>query len=468
MKKIQTTLAAITLIASAASAQTPWLHIYRTDKTFNTQRTESVKSIEHSPAAGKLTITGTDGNITSIPMNAVNKCVVGTNVPEIYVTLTEYPNATELWGAKDEVRKAVLSMDGMGIYNDIAETEVEFRGRGNSTWNMEKKPYRFKFSKKQSVCGLPKAKTFALIANHIDCSLMRNAVALTLAQLLGLPFTNHCVPVKVYLNGNYKGAYMLTEKIGIGGGSVDINEDTGILFELDTNFDEDFRQQSNIYRLPVMVKDPDLTEIAAKDPTGATNANTLFKNWMADFNEMEQAVANGKPFDKIDLNRFVDYIMVFNLTANHEICHPKSVYLHKDVVTDKYTMGPVWDFDWAYTFNNTGEGGGQANVVLFYDNSVGSKFFSTICRTAEFREAYAARWKEFKTTIWPALQQYMEEYADMLEPSALENGMLWPNPKYQSYTLKTTFNFRDNVNDLKTWLNTRVNYIDQSSNFGLY
>lgn len=59
---------------------------------------------------------------------------------------------------------------------------------------------------------MKKAKSFALIANYIDCSLMRNTVALWLANYLEMPFANHCIPVKVYFNGICKGQYMLTEK----------------------------------------------------------------------------------------------------------------------------------------------------------------------------------------------------------------------------------------------------------------
>lgn len=140
---------------------------------------------------------------------------------------------------------------------------------------------------------MAKAKTFALIANYIDPSLMRNPVALWTAQQLELPFSNHSVPVNVYLNGHYKGAYMMTEKIGIGGGSVDIDETTGMLFELDSNFDEDFKFNyyfPNNYSktLPVMVKDPDLTEVKPDE----TERDTYFKQWQSDFTEMANAVVN--------------------------------------------------------------------------------------------------------------------------------------------------------------------------------
>ena len=52
---------------------------------------------------------------------------------------------------------------------------------------------------------------------------------------------------------------MLTEAIGIRSNSVDIDEDNSILFEIDKNYDEEWKFMSPLYNLPVMVKDPDMT-----------------------------------------------------------------------------------------------------------------------------------------------------------------------------------------------------------------
>ena len=46
-------------------------------------------------------------------------------------------------------------------------TEITIKGRGNSTWNQPKRPYAIKFSKKQSVCGMPKGKRWVLIATNL-------------------------------------------------------------------------------------------------------------------------------------------------------------------------------------------------------------------------------------------------------------------------------------------------------------
>jgi hypothetical protein len=177
----------------------------------------------------------------------------------------------------------------MGVFDDF-EGEIQVRGRGNSTWNYPKKPYRIKLPSKESICGFTKAKNYVLLANYIDPTMMRSAVASMAAQHAGMPYPTHSTPVDVYFNKNYKGSYTLTEKVGFNNGSINLSktdEENAILFELDTNFDEDLRACSKHFRLPIVVKDPD----APEDPIAAQE---WFEEWLMDFDAMEYAVKKEK------------------------------------------------------------------------------------------------------------------------------------------------------------------------------
>ncbi len=479
-------LSVIALMGLSAAAQHEYLHIYRNSKAFTSQKAADIENInflstEWGDKTDAVELKLKDGTMQSVSVSDIDKTVIGRNVPVIRVNLTDYPDLEDLikdaTHTKSTIYAATLSMDGSGFFDDIPETEVEFRGRGNSTWNMKKTPYRFKLPKKQSVCGLAKAKSFALIANYIDCSLMRNAIALKVANMLEMPFSNHCVPVTVYLNSHYKGAYMLTEKIGIGGGSVDINEDEGILFEFDSNYDEDFRFKYYFEagNLPVMVKDPDLVEIAEKDLTGATTAQNLFDRWRDDITVMLDAVTQRSPeeslSDVLDLESAVNFLIVNNLACNQELCHPKSFYIYKEALGSdyKYHFGPVWDFDWAFTFN--GAEGAPYDNVLFNKNgdAAGASFFQLLFKNQEFRSLYEKKWNEFVTTIYPELLKYLDEYADHIEPSAIKNGTIWPADYSISWRRsECSFEFRKNYAALMDWLNNRVDFISGHRNFGLY
>ncbi len=62
--------------------------------------------------------------------------------------------------------------------------DVEFKGRGNFSWITDKKSYRIKFDGKVNLLNMGKAKKWALIANAIDDTLMRNDYAYYLMDVI--------------------------------------------------------------------------------------------------------------------------------------------------------------------------------------------------------------------------------------------------------------------------------------------
>lgn len=483
MKQIISILTACFLAGNAMAQNHEHIHIFRNDTLFHTIKGTEVEAITFNGSDGnysEMHISRKDGSDTTYPMSAVSNVMFRTTaIPEFHVDLIDYPQWTELQGAKSDVHPATLRMDGNGMYDNLDEQEVEFRGRGNYTWELLKKPYRFKMKKKTSVCGLPKAKTFTLIANYLDCSQMRNAIALWIANYLEMPYTNHCIPVKVYFNGINKGQYMLTEKIGIGGGSVDIDETKGMLFELDSHYDEDFKffytfkkgNNATEYKIPVMVKDPDLVELAEDaDVPNIINASEYFDLWKADFTEMANAITQRSSSeslsDVIDLNDAVNFFLVNCIANNHELQHPKSIYLYKESLEDDevYHFGPVWDFDWAFTYIGK-EGASARDPLLMYDcNYNGATFFKTLFANKEFRALFKAKFDDFRANGYPKLKEFMEEYANLIEPTSVENGVLWPKDEVTI----GSYNFRKNFQTLKSWLDLRINYMVTQRNYGLY
>ena len=440
-----------------------WLHVHCADSNFYSIKTKEIDSISHVLHDGDSMIVNKEESQLAIPLSNITRCELGTNVPTLYITIPDNPDLEELVD-KETYLNAILRIDGNGLFEDVDSLPVSIKGRGNSTWQWPKKPYRFKFDKKVSLFGFEKAKSYALIANYIDCSLMRNTVALKIGQLLGMPYTNHCQPIRVYFNGIFKGAYIITEKIGITGGSVDIDEESGILFELDSNYDETYKFRTTNYDLPVMVKDPDLEEIA--EIKGIT-PDSLLSIWQNDFASFEEKVYNGEDLtDCLDMESLVNYMIVYNVCGNGEITWPNSVYVYKRSLDDVYHFGPIWDFDWAFTYNN-GLENDVFNIILLgkWEPLKGEPFFRKLCSTPEFRAMYEERFNYFKENLLPQLLDYMDQYAEQIEPSAIENGVRWP---VVAGVTKGSFDFKENAARLRQWILNRVDYISSHENFGLY
>lgn len=139
-------------------------------------------------------------------------------------------------------------------------------------------------------------------------------------------------------------------------------------------------------------------------------------------------------------------------TWNMEINHPKSVFIHKEG-TGKYVMRPLWDFDWAFGYEGSGQHFTNATRPLFDKNMGGGieqAFFEKFLSDSRVKAIYKKNWTRFRNENFPKLIQYIDAYAKVLKPSTERDSQKWSN----------TRSFDAKVRDLKDWLNKRANYID--------
>lgn len=179
----------------------------------------------------------------SIPHFCYSKClhcekVDDYTMPVIFISCEKEPEQ-DLGYVDCDVTSFFL--DEYQINNSKAEIKV----RGNWTSSLVKKPYRIKFDAKQNLFGLNnglKAKSWVLLADYADKSMIRNASAFYLAkQIFGDKYySSDCCFVEVYINDDYKGVYLLTEQQQVGKGRIDVFEDkkdnsnnVGFLLEYD-------------------------------------------------------------------------------------------------------------------------------------------------------------------------------------------------------------------------------------------
>lgn len=78
---------------------------------------------------------------------------------------------------------------------DVIEDSVSIKGRGNSTWGMAKKPYRLKLDNKHSLLSEPKDKSWVLLNNYADKTMIRTTIAFYMGAISNLDYTprNHFV-----------------------------------------------------------------------------------------------------------------------------------------------------------------------------------------------------------------------------------------------------------------------------------
>ena len=128
----------------------------------------------------------------------------------------------------------------------VSDAPAQIKVRGNWTTNYEKKSFRIKFRDRQSLGGLNDSRAYrswVLLAEYKDLSLLRNKTALELARKILSEdlYCSDCELVEVEINGEYWGVYLLAEQQQCAEGRVDVPEpkkdqtgpDTGYFLEFD-------------------------------------------------------------------------------------------------------------------------------------------------------------------------------------------------------------------------------------------
>ena len=135
-----------------------------------------------------------------------------TNLPTIYI---ETFDGWGIWSKEDYKLCRMYYVDE----NDLvtAYDSVSIRGRGNSTWNMSKKPYKIKFNQKEKFLGkgYAKAKKWTLLANAGDKTMMRNAITSLMGEFTTLKFNPAAKFVDLYLNYEYLGTYQISDQVDV-------------------------------------------------------------------------------------------------------------------------------------------------------------------------------------------------------------------------------------------------------------
>ena len=354
----------------------------------------------------------------------------------------------------------------------------KIRGRGNSTWLWyDKKPYRIKLDEKASIVGLAADKDWVLLANYRDPSHVMNAFVFELGRIMGLPYTNHSRYMEVTLNGDYIGLYQLTEQIEQGGSRVDVDDDEGVLISLDVDDGPDLSPRatdnfwSEVYWMPVCVKYP---EDIDTDPI------------KEDLAELESAILairknKGKPdaikesMDKVrellDVQSFIDYLIIQELIYNVELAAPRSMYMHKDK-GGKWVMGPLWDFDagfdfdWGTMYDGHNYFDNYKKLMLGTDpihhgggNGGVPEFFTDIFRSDDFCNEFIARWEEISPRIMSEAWGETQKFIDAAEEAMDRNAERWPIYFPSDGRPVEEIDYSVEIANMYSWLVDRIDYL---------
>lgn len=366
---------------------------------------------------------------------------------------------------------------------------LKVKGRGHSTWEeLDKKAYNFSLDVKADVCGMGSAKKWALMANHVDRSLLRNPVAMYLgSKFTNLAYTPESIPVDLVLNGVYKGSFTLMERVNVGTGRVDIKElkdnqggvndswpkvTGGYLLEWDFRQDGDHNVNVNNSGAWVAINEPE-------DEDDGSGITTKQISYISDYlAQADKALFAGTFTDDttgwkkyIDAASAVDYYIAMELTKPIDGNMHSSVFMYKkrDTTTagdGKLFFGPLWDFDIA--MGNENNPGGQGSATGWYlrdpnyieKTQVDVSWFNRLNDDPEFQQMVEDRWK----VVHPQLgtyEDFLSSQRTLIAASAAKNFTIWGVSERLYAEQLIQGSWKAEVDHLDAWLDERIAWMDE-------
>lgn len=418
---------------------------------------------------------GTKHTLSAEGVNYTLSISYGSDVPLVYI-ITEKGNIENLYPDKNIKESAYISIADDG--KNLCDTELDFiKCRGNFTWAaVPKKSFSIKFMEETDLFGMGASQRYALLANHTDMTMTRNKLGSILAEKAGLQFTPQSEFVDLYINSEYMGLYVLSEKVEVNPSRVDITnleQQTAALNPYDRPQDgrlagvrDDNAVYNNGSRKWVEVKNnpQDITggyiielqlneryyesasgfvsqygqAVVLSSPEYASEAQV---NYIADYyQQFEDAVMSTDGFNSLG-KHYSEYIDVDSLVKMH-LLHEyaknldagiTSFYFYKDV-NGKMTASPVWDIDSGFgrfyerngvDFNDPNGlfVSGSKMVGLYVENK--HSILALLWKHEDYRNAV---YKEWHANFAPLTEEFVADFDAMygsVEKSILNDRQMW-------------------------------------------
>lgn len=359
-------------------------------------------------------------------------------------------------------------------YNGRIDIEI----RGSSSQVSDKKNYGFTTrmadnvtNNNVSLLGMPEENDWILNGMVFDPALIRDYLCYNLSRQIGeyASRTEYC---ELIINEEYKGLYLLQEKIKADDNRVDIT-----------------RISNNDNQIPA-VTGGYITK--ADKTTGGDPVAWTMKNWSGAgvdyihehpkpedvtayqdqyihlrFTDLEvtalyqdASITGGFP-SVIDIPSFIGYIIISELGSNSD-AYQFSTFFHKDR-NGKLRAGPIWDND--LTFGNDlffwGLDRSKTNVwQLSNGDNEGARFWRDLIFNNEFRCYLAKRWDELTQPGKPLNRDVISAFIDQTV-NYITEGVSRDNGRWGK-----TGNHQQRIDAIKTWLANRIPWI--TSNLGSY
>lgn len=365
--------------------------------------------------------------------------------------------------------------------------KISIEQRGESSSEFRKKSYSLELqnpdgsNNNQALLGLPEENDFVLYGPYSDQTLVKNVLSYELFRRSGrwAPRTRY---VELVLDGEYKGIYVLTEKLKRDEERVDIDK----LGPDDTSAEEisggyilrkDKRGKlldAEWWRSPVdqpyngrntyEFYDPEYDELTA-------DQTRYIQDWMESFDRVMVGADFADPLEGyrkyIRTNSFIDFLFLNEISKGVDN-YNFSTYFFKENDADggQLNMGPPWDYNLGYGNQNYGDSWG-AREPEGWCYPIGGRiyWFKRLMEDGAFRNRVYCRWTDFRDGIYSD-----EQIMGIIDSCVLHLGEAVDRnftkyPTLGNYVWPAVEPFPDSyqgeIDKLKSWLLDRLAWMDE-------
>ncbi len=422
--------------------------------------------------------------------NFFSQTFTDSNLPIIIITTDTNPNTGLPIEIVDDPRvlatmKIIKRPDGTRNYLTDINTasflnyngRINIELRGSSSQDLPKKPYGLSTlqadnvsNNNVSLLGMPSENDWILNSLPYDSSYVRDYISYNLSSQLG-NYATRTVYCEVVVNGEYKGLYMLQEKL------KDNSNRINVLGILTTDVSTESISGGYITKadkptggdpiawqmIPYSGESVNFIHDLPKPDNVTASQNTYIQNQF--FNLQLQAntsnIQSGFP-SIIDVPSFVDFMIINELSSNVD-AYQYSTFFHKDRA-GKLRAGPIWDLNLTYGNDlfQYGFDRSKTNVWQF-DNgdNVGPKFWKDLFTNATFKCYLSKRWNELIQTGKPLNQVNINSLIDntitIVSEAATRDSQKW---------FSTNANLAPKVTAIKNFITARISWM--TTNLGSF
>ncbi|MDJ1500362.1 CotH kinase family protein [Xanthocytophaga agilis] len=400
--------------------------------------------------------------------------------------------------------------NGPGTINKITDNWNNYTGkigieiRGSSSQMYPKKSYGFETrdpsdteeSHDVSLLGLPAENDWILYAPYSDKSMLRDVIAYHLSQRMGW-YASRFRYCELVVDGEYKGVYILLEKIKRNSNRVNIsklkstdnsgdNVTGGYILKIDKTtgtigggFDSQYQPNlpsgtnqgqkiTFLYEYPERNDPPKGDDITPEQEQYIQGFMHAFESSLKGSNFADSAQGGYRKY--INTASFIDYFLLTEAVFNVD-GYRISTFMHKnkDSKGGLLTMGPVWDYNISqgnadyYNGNKTDQWAYRMNYSFSTDNSLVPFWWERLLEDTRYRDEAKCRWITLRKGAFytDSLMHFIDSLATILQEAQNRNYQRWPILKeYVWPNAVIPGSYQGEVDYLKTWLTTRLAWLD--------